>query len=306
MPNYYDSIKSSLSINFDYIPTCLIDMILSYIIYPSTKLDTWINDPENEKYKTMLNDFNGQITNYQQVDDNYNTREYFFTKHIHEESVYIKFKLKNVEQVFNVSVAGCIYTFIVWLKDSFVSKHDYDLLSGKVSRGSNENNNHKMNKGNYALIVIINSWDKKYYASFISEASTLEKLYIYPFGVYTVYLNNIISDKDNLGFLTFSEEMKNHCLRLMKRIDYDVRCYDKKEFVKDLEFDQLYYFNNSESVCHFIFSLKDGRWAYNSNHTSSIIDIEYCLAAAVKNCCTIDKFVELQTDMLLDASVCAC
>ena len=306
MSNYYNNIKLSLSTNLvDYIPACLIDMILSYAIYPSINFDTWINDSKNEKYKTMLNICQGKKTSYGQIDDNYNKREYFFTKHKQMRSVFVNFNLANVEQIFDVWEIEHFCALVVGLKDNFMSKHDYDLSSGKVQRSIlNEEYSGEKTSHNYSLIVISNlshiSNKTDYTTVFISESSTLERLYIYPFNQYTKYSKIKIFDNGNLGFLSFSKEMRDHCLKLIKWNDYDI------EDTRDLEIDQLYYFNNSKSVYHFIFSLKDGRWASSNLFTPSIINIYSCLTAAVSNCCTVDKFVELQTDMLLNNSVCPC
>lgn len=83
-----------------HITSCLIDnLIIPYATYSSISFDEWINNPQNIKYKEMLKDDN-RMAWYEQVRDNYNTRDYFFSRYNLVTNVTIR--LGDVKEIFDV------------------------------------------------------------------------------------------------------------------------------------------------------------------------------------------------------------
>lgn len=199
MSSYYQKLESLVTTNIiDHIPTCLIKLLLTYIIYPSRSFNEWINDEQNIKYKEALDHVRYRSCPHDSsvINKNYGTKDYLLG--LPDKIIYKKFDLEQINEVFDS-----------WYNRE-LNTHDYFILFRY-----SDNKFVLMRMRKYIAYIYDNV-----YSTDLIMADSIENIYIHHNTVSWVRKSKIkVVNGDDCGLLSICfDKMKDYRIDLKDNI----------------------------------------------------------------------------------------
>lgn len=306
MDIHYRKINTLLINTLWHTPICLIDIIQSYIAYPSVDLNTWLNDSKNEHNKHLLKlfNYNSQLAI---INPNYNTRKHVLAHDEHSNIVMrtnYKLESTHIDHVYDSWIHSNYFLILVSIKPNAANciileaAYKQPVITSIKDIILKMRSKTNIDEGD--SVFMLTHMSLNHYHTIIKLSKSIEQLYI--FTDYETIKDSKIKmiDYDDCGFLPFSGEMKNYCLKIINPCSVSMESID-----------QVYYLKKRGERKYFIIRLNDGRWLssdfdFDDSEFSPNSEVfSSCLSSAIMNCLGNDRrdFVDCQIEMLLNASV---